>query len=374
MTYPKNKCFNCYNHEEDVDMPAKILIVEDEGLTAMELQRKLKSAGYDVPTFAFSGKEAIKKAEELKPDLVLMDIFLKGKIDGIDAAAQIKKDLGIPIIYLTAHGDSNTKERAKNTEPSAYLLKPFDIDVLQKNIDKALYHHKNDKTHYNDFKNQSEPKKLPSEPKIIKSPPIDDIIEDNAQKEENLSILENHRKQIKNLENEKSELLSRIEQYKDSLEKLEENLKIQMELNSDVIFKPEDGKILINDPLNKISMDNANEEIKDSLRRYERQYKTLMDENKTLRENKSQLKKQLGKVKKEYLEMEKEFKDQLKTLKSQIANLKKANKSLNNDYVKLEKRAISFKDNYEMKINELIQERNHESEKRKFLEKQLENI
>jgi chromosome segregation ATPase len=147
-----------------------------------------------------------------------------------------------------------------------------------------------------------------------------------------------------------------------------------MELNSDVIFEPEDGKILINDPLNKISMDNANEEIKDSLRRYERQYNVLMDENKTLRENKSQLKKQLGKVKKEYLEMEKEFKDQLKTLKSQIANLKKANKSLNNDYLKLEKRAISFKDNYEIKINELIQERNQESEKRKFLEKQLENI
>ncbi|MDZ4171321.1 MAG: response regulator [Methanobacteriaceae archaeon] len=349
-------------------MPAKILIVEDEGLTAMELQRKLKSAGYDVPTFAFSGKEAIKKAEELKPDLVLMDIFLKGKIDGIDAANQIKKDLGIPIIYLTAHGDANTKERAKSTGPSAYLLKPFDIDVLQKNIDRALYNHKEDKNHNNDFNNQSEPEKLPSGPKIIKSPPIDDIISDNTQKEEN------HRKQIKNLENEKSELLLRIEQYKDSMAKLEENLKIQMELNSDVIFEPEDGKILINDPLNKISMDNANEEIKDSLRRYVRQYNVLMDENKTLRENKSQLKKQLGKVKKEYLDMEKEFKDQLKTLKSQISNLKKANKSLNNDYIKLEKRAISFKDNYEMKINELIQERNQESEKRRFLEKQLENI
>ncbi len=121
---------------------AKILIVEDEGLTAMELQRKLKMAGYDVPTFAFSGKEAIKKAEEIKPDLVLMDIFLKGHIDGIDAAGEIKKKLNIPIIYLTAHGDPKTKERAKSTEPFAYLLKPFDVEILRQNIDQALYEQK----------------------------------------------------------------------------------------------------------------------------------------------------------------------------------------------------------------------------------------
>lgn len=121
---------------------AKILIVEDEGLTAMELQRKLKMAGYDVPTFAFSGKEAIKKAEEIKPDLVLMDIFLKGHIDGIDAAGEIKKKLNVPIIYLTAHGDPKTKERAKITEPFAYLLKPFDVEILRQNIDQALYEQK----------------------------------------------------------------------------------------------------------------------------------------------------------------------------------------------------------------------------------------
>ncbi len=121
---------------------AKILIVEDEGLTAMELQRKLKMAGYDVPTFAFSGKEAIKKAEEIKPDLVLMDIFLKGHIDGIDAAGEIKKKLNVPIIYLTAHGDPKTKERAKSTEPFAYLLKPFDVEILRQNIDQALYEQK----------------------------------------------------------------------------------------------------------------------------------------------------------------------------------------------------------------------------------------
>lgn len=72
----------------------KILVVEDEGLTAMEIQRKLKNWGYDVPSFAFSRKEAVKKAKEIKPDLILMDIMLKGKGDGIDAAQEIK-ELGI---------------------------------------------------------------------------------------------------------------------------------------------------------------------------------------------------------------------------------------------------------------------------------------
>lgn len=128
-------------------MPAaRILIVEDEGLTAMELQRKLKSMGYDVPTFAFSGREAIIKAEELKPDLILMDIILKGQIDGITAAEEISKHQDIPIIYLTAHGDDNTRKRAGNTVSYAYLLKPFDEEELQKNIDQALYQHHLDKT------------------------------------------------------------------------------------------------------------------------------------------------------------------------------------------------------------------------------------
>ncbi|MCK9151499.1 response regulator [Methanobacterium alcaliphilum] len=124
---------------------ARILIVEDEGLTAMELQRKLKILGYDVPTFAFSGKEAIIKAEELKPDLILMDIVLKGKIDGISAAEEIIKHQDVPLIYLTAHGDEETKKRAKKTEPFAYILKPFDESVLQKNIDQALHNYKKNK-------------------------------------------------------------------------------------------------------------------------------------------------------------------------------------------------------------------------------------
>jgi PAS domain S-box-containing protein len=119
----------------------KILVVEDEGLTAMELQRKLKFWGYDVPTFVFSGKEAIKKAEEIKPDLILMDIVIKGKGDGIDAAQEIKNKFDIPIIYLTAYGDKKTRERAEKTNPHGYLLKPFDENELHQKIEEVLLKH-----------------------------------------------------------------------------------------------------------------------------------------------------------------------------------------------------------------------------------------
>ena len=119
----------------------KILVVEDEGLTAMELQRKLKFWGYDVPTFVFSGKEAIKKAEEIKPDLILMDIVIKGQGDGIDAAQEIKNKLDIPIIYLTAYGDKETRERAEKTKPHGYLLKPFDENELHQKIKEVLLKH-----------------------------------------------------------------------------------------------------------------------------------------------------------------------------------------------------------------------------------------
>jgi PAS domain S-box-containing protein len=120
----------------------KILVVEDEGLTAMEIQRKLKTWGYDVPSFAFSRKEAVQKAKEIKPDLILMDIMLKGKGDGIDAAKEIKSFRDIPVIYLTAYDDAKTRERAETTNPDAYLIKPFEEKDLQKTIAVALHEHK----------------------------------------------------------------------------------------------------------------------------------------------------------------------------------------------------------------------------------------
>jgi PAS domain S-box-containing protein len=123
----------------------KILVVEDEGLTAMELQRKLRYWGYDVPTFAFSSKEAVQKAEKIQPDLVLMDIVLKGEGDGIDAAQKIKDLFDIPIIYLTAHVDEQTRERAEGTNPYAYLIKPFEENELHQKIEEALYNHKAEK-------------------------------------------------------------------------------------------------------------------------------------------------------------------------------------------------------------------------------------
>lgn len=80
---------------------AKILIVEDEAITAMDLQNSLKSMGYDAPAIVPSGERAIKKAEELKPDLVLMDIKLKGAMDGIEAAGMIRNQPGLPVVFLT---------------------------------------------------------------------------------------------------------------------------------------------------------------------------------------------------------------------------------------------------------------------------------
>ncbi|HSO25230.1 MAG TPA: response regulator, partial [Methanobacteriaceae archaeon] len=593
---------------------AKILIVEDEGLTAMELQRKLKMAGYDVPTFAFSGKEAIKKAEEIKPDLVLMDIFLKGQIDGIDAAGEIKRKLDVPIIYLTAHGDQKTKERAKSTEPFAYLLKPFDVDILRQNIDQALYEQKvgilgnkkvlendipdydggvfvTDKTgiiqfvnhesffiteidqeqasgkniidvfkikqitnlmedvskdlldpisyfngqndpvaaeelsgmawletnsgylkaikytiyslknednnfnglsiffkdinllkelditldsienvcdqfpqetaifneqgdliqanglflnffkaedikkfylnlfdnlgfyrdaankikDYDDFKYESQfnplnldlshkfsskiqnglylnlnCNKIPSSSGnsgyLVHINEIDKLsfnekngnlnslknlnsTSNNAEMEkkadieefrireqqlinENKIALENSNKMINTLENDKVELVSRLEEYKNYSDELKDKLDLQLKLNQSLMDLKEEL-----DQANKSTKENSDKqsaaELRESFKKYERQYKTLFEENKNLRENKSKLKKQANKIKKEYILMEKEFKEQLKVYKSQIATLTKVNNSLRNDYLALEKKALSFKEQSEKKIKQL---------------------
>ncbi|MBD2211824.1 response regulator [Nostoc linckia FACHB-104] len=124
---------------------ANILIVEDEAIVAKDLRNRLTRFGYTVPGVASSGQEAINKALELSPDLVLMDIKLKGQMDGIQAADEIHKHLDIPIIYLTAYADDNTLERAKITDPFGYLLKPFKERELQTNIEIALTKHQLEK-------------------------------------------------------------------------------------------------------------------------------------------------------------------------------------------------------------------------------------
>ncbi|MDF5711060.1 MAG: response regulator [Nostoc sp. S4] len=124
---------------------AKILVVEDEAIVAKDLQYRLNKFGYTVPIIASSGEEAINKALEISPDLVLMDIRLKGQMDGIEAAQKIYKSFDIPVIYLTAYADEQTLERAKVTEPFGYLLKPFREKELQTNIEITLIKHRLEK-------------------------------------------------------------------------------------------------------------------------------------------------------------------------------------------------------------------------------------
>jgi len=119
----------------------KVLVVEDERIVAKDIQNTLINLGYEVPAIASTGEEAIKKAGELRPDIVLMDIVLKGEIDGIEAAGQIKAKLRIPIIYLTAYEDEETLDRAKITEPLGYILKPFEERDLHTTLEMALYKH-----------------------------------------------------------------------------------------------------------------------------------------------------------------------------------------------------------------------------------------
>ena len=120
---------------------ASIMIVEDEGVVALHLAQCLKSLGHSVAVVVDSGREAVRQAAVVHPDLVLMDIHLQGEMDGIAAAEQIRAQGDIPILYLTAYADEPTLQRAKITEPYGYLLKPFQTTDLQINIEMALYKH-----------------------------------------------------------------------------------------------------------------------------------------------------------------------------------------------------------------------------------------
>lgn len=119
----------------------RILVVEDEHIVAMGIKKMLKSLDYTVTGIASSGEEAISKAESTFPDLVLMDIMLKGDMDGVEAAEAIRNISKIPIIYLTAYSDSKILQRAKKTEPYGYIVKPFDEKDLHSSIEMALYKH-----------------------------------------------------------------------------------------------------------------------------------------------------------------------------------------------------------------------------------------
>ena len=118
-----------------------ILVVEDESIVSKDIQQSLKKLGYNIVGAASTGEKAIEIANETKPDLVLMDIMLKGEMSGIETAEKIKETLSIPVIYLTAYADENTLAKAKVTEPYGYIIKPFKEFDLHTSIEMALYKH-----------------------------------------------------------------------------------------------------------------------------------------------------------------------------------------------------------------------------------------
>ena len=116
----------------------KILIAEDENIVALNIRKTLEALGYHVSSVVKRGEDAIRQVEKDKPDLILMDIMLKGLTDGIEAAEIITKNFNIPIIFLTALSDEKTIDRAAFTKPYGYLLKPFTNYEMHTAIENAL--------------------------------------------------------------------------------------------------------------------------------------------------------------------------------------------------------------------------------------------
>jgi PAS domain S-box-containing protein len=123
----------------------KILIVEDERITAEDLAEVLRELGYQVSAVVSSGDEAIREAERNQPDLVLMDIRIKGEMDGTETARLLRERFDVPVVYLTAHADRDTLERAKHSRPLGYIVKPFHEAELHASVEMALYKHWHDR-------------------------------------------------------------------------------------------------------------------------------------------------------------------------------------------------------------------------------------
>jgi PAS domain S-box-containing protein len=117
----------------------RIMLVDDEAIITMQLEKRLASMGYEVVGIASSGEQSLHLARELKPDLVLMDIVMPGDVDGIEAASRIRSELDIPIVFLTAFADETYLERAKGADPFGYLVKPFHEKEVHASIEVALH-------------------------------------------------------------------------------------------------------------------------------------------------------------------------------------------------------------------------------------------
>lgn len=121
-----------------------VYIVEDESIVAKDIQRSLIKLGYTVLGISNNGQDAVKKIVDLEPNIILMDIMIKGTMTGIEVADLIKKNYNIPVIFLTAYADEDTLTKAKSAEPYGYVLKPFKEIDLQSTIEMAVYKHKKD--------------------------------------------------------------------------------------------------------------------------------------------------------------------------------------------------------------------------------------
>ena len=122
-----------------------VLVVEDESIVSKDIQLSLKKLGYNVVGAADTGEKAIELAREFQPDIALMDIMLKGDMNGVEAADVLRNELYIPVIFLTAYADEGTLTKAKVTEPYGYIIKPFKEIDLHTSIEMALYKHGKEK-------------------------------------------------------------------------------------------------------------------------------------------------------------------------------------------------------------------------------------
>ncbi len=117
---------------------ANILVVEDEGVVSIDIRDMLRKAGYGIAEVAFRGDEAVKKAELSAPDLVLMDIGLKGEMDGIEAAKRIRDRFKIPVVFLTGFADERTLAKAQEANPSGFIIKPISEEELHITLEEIL--------------------------------------------------------------------------------------------------------------------------------------------------------------------------------------------------------------------------------------------